>query len=134
MADHEKTYTIEGHRHVRKSFLFSIEDDSSSSDSGEEIIPNTPKQTNGSVQASCTTPPPTIKSVIKHLMYTFFLSGPICLKKRFLKVNLYIYCDFMTFEYFCSSIKEDIQCKIKRLLNSENVIKIRKIEKKRSLK
>lgn len=57
MADHEKTYKIDGHRHVRKSFLFSIEDDSSSSDSGEEIIPNTPKQTNGSVQASCTTPP-----------------------------------------------------------------------------
>lgn len=54
MRKHTK---YEGHRHVRKSFLFSIEDDSSSSDSGEEIIPNTPKQTNGSVQASCTTPP-----------------------------------------------------------------------------
>ena len=132
MRKHTK---YEGHRHVRKSFLFSIEDDSSSSDSGEEIIPNTPKQTNGSVQASCTTPPPTIKSVIKHLMYSFFLSVSIFFfVQRFLIANLFIYWDFILFEHCCSLIKEDIQCKIKRLLNSKNVIKIRKIQKKRSLK
>jgi hypothetical protein len=82
MRKHTK---YEGHRHVRKSFLFSIEDDSSSSDSGEEIIPNTPKQTNGSVQASCTTPPPTIKSVIKHLTNTFFLSVSIFFKEKILE-------------------------------------------------